>query len=43
LGGGIAYPSVNIDAAALATVIVLAALVADSRSAFMFRRVANPG
>jgi len=40
LGGAIAYPGVDIDAA-LATVIVLAALAAESLCAFINRRVAN--
>jgi hypothetical protein len=42
LGGGIAYPSVDIDAA-LATVIVLVALAVESLAALIYRRVANRG
>jgi len=42
LGGAIAYPSVDIDAA-LETVIVMAALAAESLCAFIYRRVVNRG
>ncbi|MCQ4190516.1 hypothetical protein [Methylocystis suflitae] len=37
-----AYPGVDIDAA-LATVIVLVALAAESLAAFIYRRVTNRG
>jgi len=42
LGGAIAYPSVDIGVA-LSTVILLAALAAESLCAFIYRRVANRG
>ncbi|WP_281024517.1 hypothetical protein [Methylocystis rosea] len=41
MGGAIAYPDIDIDAAL--AMVVLAALTAESLCAFIFRRVANGG